>query len=270
MNLDLQSFTCVQPNTGAAMTAVTGDPTAIRNGVRGKDIFCLAAWSTLQSVAGFTQILWPSGHDLVRGFRWQAPVALSQVGSPGLFPMCFKPQDPLTLTQSGSNTALDRQYASLLMWYEDLPGIDAHLITVGALHNRGVQSLTVQGSITATDTGTYSGEEALNADSDLLHADTLYAIVGGTVSVRCTSLAVRGPDFGNMRLGFPGEPTQQQQTAQFFADLGMRLDLPCIPVFNSANRAGTLVSVLQDENATAVPYTLNLVELGPARQSPTA
>lgn len=262
MNLDLITYAVTQPNTGAAMAPVTGDPAQIRNSIRGKDVFGIAGWAHTQSVNGFTQIVWPSGHDQVRGYRTRNIAALNQL-FPTSFPLAFKPQDPLTVTQSGSNTAGDVQTASLLLWYEQLPGVDAHLINFNELMRRGVQSLTIEDTLTPTGGGvTYSGARALNAASDLLKADTLYAVTGFVVGARNPVLSVRGPDTGNMRFGGPAEPNQALQTRQVFSDLSLLLDLPTIPVINAANRAGTFAEVMGDENNTAMPFALHLVELG--------
>jgi len=267
MNLDLMSFRVVAPDTVTAMAAVTGDPSAIRNSVRGRDIFGLAAWAHTQSLPGVTQILWPSGHDLVRGVRGRNNPANSRIFTGQGFPMAFKPQDPLTVSQSGSATAADVQWASLLLWYEDLPGVAASLINLNQLHARGVQTLTIEDTITPTVSTTYSGARAINAGSDLLKADTWYAVVGAVIAVICGALTVRGPDTGNLRFGFPGDADNNMSTRNMYADLAEDLDLPLIPCFNSANRAGTFVEVLQNEDAAAVPFSLNLVELGPSRQA---
>lgn len=267
MNLDTISWAVTQPNTGAAMAVVAGDPAQIRNSIRGRDIFMLAAWTHTQAAVGFTQILWPSGHDLMRGIRARNVNANNFGIIPNGFPPAFKPQDPLTVTQSGSNVAGDVQFLTGLFWYEDLPGVDANLINVGMLMKRGLQCLTIEDTCTPTVSTTYSGPRALNAASDLLKADTMYAIVGGSVGVRCACITVRGPDSGNMRFAIQGEPLLKDWTNEQFVRLSERTDLPTIPVFNSANRAGTFVEVLQDENGTAVPWQLNLVELGPAPQA---
>ena len=50
-------------------------------------------------------------------------------------------------------------------------------------------------------------------------------------------------------------------TANWFANMARIMDLPLIPIFNSANKAGLLVDAAQDENAAAVTLTTILVEL---------
>ena len=266
MNIELVSYYNTQPNTGAAMTVCTGDPATIRNATKGTDVLMLGLWAKSQAVSGYGQILWPSGHDLVRGVRFRHVYAQGpDLIQPRGFTAHFQPQDPLTLSISGSTTSGDVQHICMLLWYEDLPGVDAHLIDLPTLRKRGVQTLTIEDSITPTATGlTYSGSRALNAASDLLQADTEYAIVGGGCGVIAAACTIRGPDTGNLRFGFPGNSADFGHTQDIFMQLAEFHALPCIPVINSANRAGTFVEMLQDENNTAVPFFLNLVELAPA------
>lgn len=69
MQLDLVSFSVTAPGAGpTAMAAVTGDSAIIRNAGSGKQILALAAWTNAQAV-GYTQVRWPSGHDMVRNVR---------------------------------------------------------------------------------------------------------------------------------------------------------------------------------------------------------
>lgn len=259
MNLDLVSLTSTAPGTGATMAAVSGDSLTVRNGAEGSPIHGLAFWTKAQAV-GTTQIVWPSGHDLVRGFRYRNVANDPGIKSPAGYPAQFRAQDPLTATQVGSATAGDVETAHVLMFYEDLPGIDAHMINLATLRKRGVNILTVEDTVTATAAGSYSGARALNAASDLMKANTDYALIGGIVGVVGGAITVRGTDTGNLRCGFPAvlDPIQ---TNNFFLQLSELYGIPCIPTFNSANKASTFIELVQDENLTAVPFSLNFVEL---------
>jgi hypothetical protein len=267
--IDTISFSVTQPNTGAAMAAITGDAATIRNSAAGKDILCLAAWAKTQAVSGYTQILWPSGHDLVRGLRARHIYAQIDQIIPAGMPLAFRPQDPLTLTQSGSNTASDLQFLEMLIWYEDLPGVDAHLINTAYLRQHGSRVLTVEDTITASTEATYSGALAMNHAADLFRANTNYAIAGVQAGVIGAALTVRGPDTGNLRAPLPCNASPNSYNQDWFIRLSGEFGLPTIPVFNSANRAGTFIELVQDENKTAVPFSLVLVELDEGVQ-PTA
>lgn len=259
MNLDLVSFTATAPGTGSAMTVVSGDASNILNGLANKEITAVGMWTKSQAV-GTTQLIWPSGHDLVRGIRYRNlandPINKQAFGMPAR----FRAQDPLTVTQVGSAVAGDVELFHLLLHYEDLPGIDARLMNLAAVRKAARNTLTIENTITATAASTYSAAQALNAGSDLLKANTNYALLGAVIGATCGALTVRGPDTGNRRVAIPGG-TDPLQSADWFVQLGEAYGVPCIPVFNSANRAGTFIEVVQDENLTAVPFCLNLVEL---------
>jgi len=264
MNLDTISFTVTAPGAGGtAMAAVAGDSLQIRNGAKASLILCLAMWTNGQVTPGYTQLLWPSGHDLVRGVRYRNQVLQPDNKVPLGAPLRFRAQDPLTLLEVGSATAGDVETAHMLMFYEDLPGVDAHMINMATLRKRGVSNLTVEDSTTAAAASTYGGPRALNVGSDLLKADTEYALLGAVIGANCGALTVRGVDSGNLRVAIPGLTQDANWTSNWFGLLSEANDLPCIPVFNSANRAGIFVENVTNELLTAVPFSLNMVQLSP-------
>jgi len=267
MNLDIISFNATAPGTGAAMAAVAGDPNTVRNAAPGSRVMMLGLWTWAQGV-GYTQLTWPSGHDLVRGFRARnlANQITNKVPAGGL--TSFRGQDPLTITEVGSASSGKVETAMMLFWYEDLPGIDAHLIDMPTLIARGRNILTIEDTITTTGGGVgYSGARALNAASDLLKANTEYAILGAQVGANCGGLTVRGVDFGGLRIGMPGDASiDPTSAAGFFCGISEQFDLPAIPVFNSANRAGTFIEALGNDANTAVPFSLFLCELDQVQQ----
>lgn len=271
MNLDTITYVVTAPGAaGTAMAAVAGDPNTIRNATPGSKVILLGMWTYAQ-LLGVTQLVWPSGHDLVRGFRYRNLATQVTCKVPLGAPSRFRGQDPLSLTQIGSVTAGDVEIAQMLFWYEDLPGVDSHLIDMPTLNARGMNILTIEDTITTAGGGVgYSGARAINAASDLLKANTEYAILGCQVGAACGGLSVRGVDFGGLRVSMPGDPNiDPSHAASFFVQLSEGFDIPCIPVFNSANRAGTFIEVVGNENNVAVPFCLYLMELS-AEPQPTA
>jgi len=261
MNLDVVSFTVTAPGAGpSAMAVVAGDPAAVRNGKADSKILLLAAWTKAQAV-GFTQVLFPGGHDLVRNIRYRNLANQSDGKIPFGFPQVMRPQDPFTLAESGSAVAGDVELAHLLLWYENLPGVDAQLLDSAGVQAKGVNLVTIEDTTTATAASAYSGARALNAASDLLKANTNYAVIGGTVGAPCGALTIRGSDSGNLRCAIPGLSQDAFWSDNWFAVLSDWYGIPCIPVFNSANKAAIFIENVQDENLTAVPFSLNLVQL---------
>jgi hypothetical protein len=135
------------------------------------------------------------------------------------------------------------------------------MINMATLRKRGIANLTVEDTVTATVASAYSGPRALNAASDLLKADTEYAVLGAVTGVLGGVLTLRGVDTGNLRAGIPCLSGDSNWTSNFFGLLSEANDLPCIPVINSANRAGIFIELVQNENLAAVPFSLNLVQL---------
>ena len=261
MHWEVLGFSATAPGaTGAAAAAYAGDSLTARAAAPNSRIRLVNLWANKQT-AGFTQVVFPSGNDTTRNIRSvdQATNPLPLMGDP---PVQFvQSQELMSVTIGGSATAGDFEQGILLMWYENALGLNGRFLMPADVTAKRIRSVTVQGSITTTSAGGWTGSEALNADSDLLRANTDYAILGGVIQTRCNALGIIAPDWSNVRLGMPGNPTRADLTASYFADLSLATGLPMIPVFNSANKAGIMISAGQDENAAAVPFSLNLVEL---------
>jgi hypothetical protein len=71
------------------------------------------------------------------------------------------------------------------------------------------------------------------------------------------------PDFANLGVGGPGNAASRHITTRWFQYLSMMYNLPLIPVFNSANKSGTLVDVVQNQAGAAVNVGVILGQLAP-------
>ena len=236
---------------GAALTVVTpalGDAFTIRNFTAGKAQL-LTAWPTGKTTLGEFQIRSPRMHDNVLGITLANPVVPGD--SPLFIPKLqdLVAQDALIASLSGSAGALEQMLLSLIIAYEDLPGIEGNFITPEELKTRGVDTMTVFNALVPTAGGTYEGPVAINATDDLMKANTPYALVGYMVTVGCHAVTWRGSDTGNLRIGGPGRINGNLDTRNYFVKLSELSGLPCIPVFNSANKANTFVEVVSDEVA---------------------
>lgn len=249
------------PNV-SAMAAVAGDTLTVRNATAGSAIKLLTTWAKSQN-SGILRIRSPQMADNVQGIRLRHVAA--QVDN--LLPIApyqsLTSQDLLTLEMSENAVAGDIGIASLLVYYEDLVGIEARLMMADDVMARVVDMVAVENTITTVAGGGYTGAEAINAEFDLLRANTDYALVGYLVDTLCGSVRWRSVDFGNLGVGGPGHLNHKHVTSSWFLDLSRHTGLPTVPVFNSANRAGVLIDVAQDENAAAVVVTTILAELSP-------
>jgi hypothetical protein len=242
-----------------------GDFTAgnvqVRNFTPGTDAYLLNCWHYGQSGFPITKITSPRIHDNTVGLRHR-PIS-SQVYPlmSGKYPQRLFAQDVLNVQAQGSATGGDIEIFSMLVYYQSLSGSDAFLISPQQLQQLGVNVTTIEVPITAGTAGGWSGQAAANSGTQALKANTRYALVGGHSSLLQASVGVRGSDFGNLRLGFPGNAADKLVNGNFFVDLSEQFGFGLIPVFNSANLAGMLVDVANNENAASPIVTLNVVQL---------
>lgn len=253
-------------NPASAITALTmssGNSSTVRNADLNSYVGLVQTWANFHNV-GMWRIRSPKLHDNVQGLRYRIPASqIDPLIIPGVNQRLV-PQDQLTLEiQSAAGAGVIEQ-AAMLLYYSDLPGNSARLIGNAELLKRTVNMWTTEVSITAGAAGGYSGQVAINSSFDNFKANTDYAIVGYTVDTRCTAVRVTSPDFSNLGIGGPGMASSRWPTVRWFEYLSEEYSLPMIPVFNAANKAGTLVDVMQDNGAAAVVVTLLLHELAPA------
>lgn len=253
--------------TQTNLTMNTGNSLTIRNAAPDSAVKLLTAWVDVQ-LRGILRIRSPKMHDNVQGLRFDTIASEVQPLIDPMFPERLFPQDTLTVDLSGSATASDIESAALLVYYPDLPGQAARLMTPQQVKDRFVRLFTVENSLATGTAGGWSGEEAINADFDLMRANTDYALLGyllspvaGQTVGECLAVGWRGVDTANLRVGGPGTDTDRWLTNRWFVWLSERTGLPCIPVFNSANRAGILVDAHQDENGLDVLVTSIFAEL---------
>lgn len=250
---------------GATITQITmasGDSRTVRNFENG-ECNLITAWPTGQTTAGFFQVRSPRMHDNVRGIQFTNPA--TPIAPPLYSPYIQKlvAQDQLFIGLSGSAGSGDLLMASLVMYYDDLPGNDARLITPDDLMSRGVDIMTVQNSLTLTTGPNYTGAQAINTTNDLMKANTDYALIGYETDVQCGAIGWRGSDSSNLRVGGPGLLSANFDKRNWFIKLSKLSGKPCIPVFNAANKANTFIDAQQDENAANIVVTSFWVQLSP-------
>jgi hypothetical protein len=244
----------------AATTILAGDSFQVQNQDMSKRALLLNLWADVQ-VAGELRVRSPKWHDNVDGFRTATMIGIVEPLMPWGVPQRIYPQDVLAVDLAGSAVAGDVETISMLQYYDDLPGTSARFISPEDLARRALNILSVRNTITAVAGPGYSGSEAINAEVDLMKANTDYALIGYAAAVEATSVCWRGPDTGNLRVSGPAEPTLWHHTRNWFVRLSRAYGIPLIPVINSANKGATLVDCVQDENAAAVTLVSYYAEL---------
>jgi len=257
MHIEIVSASATQPNTGAAGVVFTGDSLVVKNG-RGK-VRIMSMWQTNQ-VAGFGQILFPSAHDTTRGYRAGVAIGLTPCLLPVGIEMEVTPQELLSITIAGSNTAGDVENLSMLLKYDNLPGVDQRLMSASEVLSKTKKLTTVETSLVSSAGPGYSGSTVLNSGSDLLRANTDYAVMGMSCRTQVHALTLTGPDTGNVKIGMPGT-LRPELSSSWFMLLSRAFGEALVPVINSGNKASTFVGCATDENAGTFIQTLYLAQL---------
>jgi len=249
---------------GAALTAVTmftGNSRTVRAGAGDSPIRILSAWAHFQGTAGIMQIRSSLMHDNVRGFRASPLVNNSLENWPAGFAQPVYPNDSLTIELAGSAVAGDIEQCALLIAYDDLPGVSGNFITGEEARARCKNVITVQQTLALGTAGGWSGQETLNAESDLLKRGRKYALLGGYAQTTILAIRYQSSDWGNLGIGVPGFAGEPDHNAIYFVELSDYFGIPCVPVIDADNVASILVDASMNETAAATVITTVLAEI---------
>lgn len=245
-------------------TALTGNSMVIRNGNKPAEL--VTAWGQHQG-AGNVRLTSPLMHDNTVGITWRHYGGVNNPPAMALNPsrsrQKLEAQDTLSLSISGSATAGDIEQVSVTLFYSDLPGVDGSFIDSAALTRRMKNLYSSVSSLAVVTTGQYGTAEGIVSDMDSLKANTEYAVLGiggDTTSYGWTGVRLVGPDWGNLGICVPSLDVVNGALS-WFVDMSDATGLPCIPVFNSANKAVTTVAAYGNENMTALSISVLLAEL---------
>jgi hypothetical protein len=261
-------------NPGAVLTTVTpstGTSFTVRGTDTTKGTWLLSQWA-FNATAGEMRITSPRLHDQVQGIRNRVTAALTSplfmAPNGQSFAQRLYAQDNITVQLSGGGAEIDT--GSLLIGYDDLAGVAGRFIDQPTLRKAGLNWVTAEVTIVAVATGNFGGAVAINSSFDNLIANTDYAIVGGLTDTRGDTVGITGVDLGNLRCGFPAEPTYRDITLNWFEMLSASFNAPYIPVINSANKSATIIDVQTNGAGGTYIINLNLVQLMPGSVPPSA
>lgn len=257
----IETLTFRVTNPGAAFTTVTmntGQTNAVRAHQQDGTAWLCEAW-TQQATAGALRVKSPRLHDDVVGIRMLTQAADIRRIWPEWMAQPLFSQDTLTIDMTGGAAEVDS--GALLVYYENLGGVNARLVGWDEVKPRVEHyyghPVAVAGPATSGD---WSAGTVLTATADEWKANRDYAVLGYTLDAPVLSVAIAGTDTGNLKVGGPG-PLLADETRNFFVDESIRLGKPCIPVINAANRQGTLLHVARITAAGTVNVTLMLALL---------
>jgi hypothetical protein len=249
----------VNPGAGGAVGVFTlsGDTGQVRS-------FDPPARASLLSLirmgttAGFAGVRSPLLHDADTGNRFTPAESPSVYSLPGWIGQDLTSQDTLTFDISGGAAETDLELATI--YYDNVGGATARLFSpsdiMGNVENLKPQRVAVTSSATA---GVWV-DTPLGTTENLLHANTDYAILGYTASVALAAVGIKGIETGNLRICGPGS-TQEYPTTDYFWQMSVRTNKPCIPVVNAANIGGLFVPCAAATASVAATVELYLAEL---------
>lgn len=259
--LELISGSVTAPSsTETTLTAYAGNSYTVRAAKDGTPIWLIGMWG-LSQASGIRKVRSARMHDNVQGIRFRTVATQPQPLIPWGRLQPLYPNDLLIDSLSGSATAGDIEIGHLLIYYEDLPGVDARLMMWDEVKQKIKNILTIEQALTAGTSGGYSGEQAITADIDVLKAGTDYALLGYTTNVAQSAFRIRGADTGNLGIGMPGDAANHHYTRKLFVTLSEQTGLPCIPIINSDNKSNTLFDTCNNENAASPVVSLIVAEL---------
>jgi hypothetical protein len=261
-----------------SLAAGTGDSVAVANYAQG-GARILEAWANDNAHVAEGEMIYTrpeATHDQQHGWRFSIQAAaFNAVGHVGEVSLLsgkqvlnvFKSDTPQLLV---SSTASDNVAMSWLTEYDDLPGAAAAFISPADViaHHKSKVGIRVSATANGSTAGQYGAQRAFNADDDRLHANTWYAIEGINVQLPVLTVSLIGPDFGGQRIGLPAGSIEIRSSS-FFMDQSVKWGKKLVPVFNSNNKANTLVQVVDTATSTSPQIDFQLIELDyPSTWSP--
>jgi hypothetical protein len=256
--LQTLTFSKVAITGGAfeALSPIGTDSATFYNVPQGSVAYLAEVWGTDNLHAMEVSITASRFHDQVYGIRGSvssgassAPINRAYCISPIGIDQPIFPSDVLSVQVNG--TASDDAIVTLLIYYQDIPGISARLATYEYVNAHTKNLVGINTNLTPGD-GVAGTSVALNASDNRLHANTDYALLGFSSNLAFASLTVSGVDTGNLKVGGPilGDPAHD---AMMYVDFARAYNAPLIPIINSNNAGSTtLVGCGTDVGACVV------------------
>jgi hypothetical protein len=245
---------------GPVLTAVTagqGSTFTVRNSSATGQVMLTDLWRE-SAHKGEVQITSPKLVPVSNGIRLQTPTGLADFLLPDTAFQGLYPQDILTVNDNG--TAADVDLIALQSYYTDLPGVAMTLKNPGDIS--GVTSFVFGWPVAVTSSAAAGAQNStvITTTVDSSTANAWYAVLGYLTDTQIGCVGISGVDTSATFVGGPGDTTPHF-TRNYFADLSVKTGLPCIPLFNAANKGNTNIVVADRSGSTAANITLILAEL---------
>ena len=239
------------------VVAGQGSSFTVRNSSFTSNIYLLDCWRDSAHV-GRVQITSPKLVPVSNGIRIQTPTGLADFLLPGPPFQALTPQDSLTVQDDG--TAADVDAVAIQSYYEDLPGVAMTLKMPGDISGQTDYIFGWPVAVTSSATAGNQNTTVITTTVDSSTASVWYAVLGYMTDIELTAIGLSGIDTSATFIGGPGD-ANPIRTRTYFADLSMRSGMPCVPLFNAANKANTNIVVADRAASTAANVTLILAQL---------
>lgn len=234
----------------------------------------LAPWCQA-TVAAKLQIKSPRWHDTTICDTYHALVSTNAFATDPLLGLDDSEPaystDTLTVqsTTDASQTASSTVVGCFPVYYSNLPGVDANLMTwpqvqsyINYNDKTGLHYVNWVTPSSAGTAGNIGTGVLINATNDQFKAGHFYALLGYQVSASCAAVLISGTDTGNLYLGGPGS-LNPNTTRNWFVDLSNAQNLPLIPVIQANNKGTTYVYIVDGvTTSTSFTVTLHFMDLG--------
>lgn len=259
--LEVVTGRATNPAALTAVTVNTGDVLGVRAFGEGVLPNLINVWSQ-QATAGIARVRSPRMHDATQGIRVVANAALPQALLPLESSTRLYQTDTLIAEIQGGGAEVDAM--ALLNYYDGVSSGQQRLAMWDQVRAMVQNILTVQVDIAGpTTSGDWSAGTLLTNFSDLLKADTYYAVLGYDLDTASLAVALQGPDTSNYRIGGPGV-LNSIETRDWFVKLSKAQGRACIPVLNSQNDGATRAFVARVGAGGTINVSFVLAELSGA------
>jgi hypothetical protein len=247
-------------NPGGTVTACTftaNNTNTVRNTSFQAPISLLGIWRN-GATKGILRMTSPKLVPVTNGIDYNGPAGCTGVIMNGPPYQQLIPQDILTVSVSGG--AAESEQAAFHSYYQDLPGVSMTLKSPGDI--MGSVAFVFGWRVAGAASGTIgtAGNVAITVTEDSSTANTWYAVLGYTTDALVTAIGITGVDTSQTFIGGPGL-LDVFKTQRYFVDQSTRSGLPCIPLFNAANKTNTNVTVYDVAASTAPLVTLIVAEM---------
>lgn len=257
--MELLTWRATAPGVAAFQNATmnTGNSATIRKFPDGFGANIIALWGKHQTT-GEIRLLSPNLNEATQGIRVNDIAALVENLLPFGAINPVQSNDQITFQLTGSATGGDIEFGACLIDYDNLPGIQGNFIDADELRAMGGQVAVVENTLALGTSGDYTGQEAINAEMEILNRTDRYALLGCSVSALALCIRYLGIDTGNLGVGVPAYAAWRNQGINWFVYLSEAVRAATgkpgktIPVLDATNQDNFLIDGVQDENGTDV------------------